>query len=79
MWYHVCTQALAQADRQHALAKLAELEKVLQQALNQRAQASAEAQNHLAHLRQKGSELAALQQQLQQQQQELQTSQVSQL
>lgn len=70
-------QASAQTDRQHALAKLAELEGVLQQALDQRAQASAEAQSSLAQLRQKSSELSAAEQQLQKLQQEVHTLQVS--
>lgn len=71
-------QAAAQAERHHALAKLAELEGVLQQALDQRAQASADAQTHLTQLSNTSSELSAAQQQLQQQQLELQALQVEQ-
>lgn len=72
-----CTQAAAQADKHNALAKLAEVEGVLQQALHQHAQASAQAQTHLAQLRQKNNELNSVQQQLQQRQQEMEALQVA--
>lgn len=69
-------QIAAQTDKHNALAKLAELEVVLQQALNQRAQASEEASRALDQLKKKNGELAAAQQQLQQQHKELTALQV---
>ena len=76
MHLHLCQmsrdlQTAAQTHKQNALAKLAELEGVLQQALNQRAQASDEAGRVLSQLKKESAELAAAQQQLQQQRQEL--------
>ena len=69
--FEACMQAAAQTDRQNALSKLAELEGVLQQALDQRRQISEEAHKSQAQLTKKVDELSAAQQQLQQQQQEL--------
>ena len=72
----LCSQAAAQTDRQNALSKLAELEGVLQQALDQRVCASEEALRSQSHLAKKTSELNAAQQHLQRQQQELAALQV---
>ena len=69
-------QTAAQTDRQHALAKLTELEGVLQQALDQRSQAAVEASNAQNQLRTEHAELLSAQQQLQQQQQEIAVLQV---
>lgn len=69
-------QVAAQTDRHNALAKLGELEGVLQQALDQRAQASEEASRVHSQLTKKTGELTAAQQQLQQQHQELTVLQV---
>lgn len=69
-------QVAAQADRHNALAKLAELEGVLQQALDQRAQASEEASRAHSQLAKKSGELATAQQQLQRQHQEVTALQV---
>ncbi len=69
-------QAAAQTDRQNALSKLAELEGILQQALDQRAQATEEAHTAQTQLTKKITELSAAQQQLQQQQQDLAILQV---
>lgn len=70
-------QVAAQTDRHNALAKLAELEGVLQQALDQRSQASEEASRAHSQLTKQNGELIEAQQQLQQQQQELTVLQVS--
>jgi len=70
-------QAAAQTERQNALGKLAELEGILQQALDQRTQASEEAHRSQSQLAAQRDELSASQQQLQRQQQELAILQVS--
>lgn len=70
------SQVAAQTDSHNALAKLAELEGVLQQALDQRAQASEEASRVHSQLIKQNGELGAAQQRLQQQQQELTDLQV---
>lgn len=67
----LCMQAAAQAERQNALGKLAELEGILQQALDQRTQASEEAHRSQRQLAAQSDELSASQQQLQRQQQQL--------
>ena len=69
-------QVAAQTDSHNALAKLAELEGVLQQALDQRTQASEEASRVHSQLSKKNGELTEAQQQLKQQQQELTVLQV---
>lgn len=69
-------QVAAQTDGHNALAKLAELEGVLQQALDQRTQASEEASRVHSQLSKKNGELTEAQQQLKQQQQELTVLQV---
>jgi len=61
-------QAAAQTERQNALGKLAELEGILQQALDQRTQASEEAHRSQSQLAAQSDELSASQQQRQQQQ-----------
>ncbi|DBB01920.1 hypothetical protein WJX77_010809 [Trebouxia sp. C0004] len=63
--------AAAQTERQNALGKLAELEGILQQALDQRTQASEEAHRSQSQVAAQRDELRASQQQLQRQQQEL--------
>ena len=70
-------QAAAQTERQNALGKLAELEGILQQALDQRTQASEEAHRSQSQLAAQSDELSASQQQLQRQQQQLTLLQVS--
>ena len=72
-----CMQVAAQAERQNALGKLAELEGILQQALDQRTQASEEAHRSQSQLAAQSGELSASQQQLQRQQQQLAILQVS--
>ena len=69
-------QTAAQTDKQHALAKLTELEGVLQQALDQRTQATEEVSNVQTQLKTKHTELLVAQQQLQQQQQKIAILQV---
>lgn len=64
-------------ERQNALGKLAELEGILQQALDQRTQASEEAHRSQSQLTAQSDELSASKQQLQRQQQELAFLQVS--
>ena len=69
-------QAAAQTDKQNALSKLAELEVVLQQALDQRGLASEEAHRRQTHLKKKTEELSAAQQHVQQLQRQLASLQV---
>ncbi len=73
----LCMQAAAQTERQNALGKLAELEGILQQALDQRAQASEEAHRSQNQLTALSDELSVSQQQLKRQQQPLALLQVS--
>ena len=75
--FRLCMQAAAQTERQNALGKLAELEGILQQALDQRTQASEEAHRSQRQLAAQSDELSASQQQLQWQQQQLALLQVS--